>query len=166
MSSSNNTRAEQRRRIMRAAVGAPIMYTLSSGVALAQGSLLCAEKNSTPDELQTFTEDPDLMVRVTLQKFTVGAHGNASDVDRLVVFQYPDGTWYQVVDDTAASFTPMLENSPVEVSGDFLYALVEYSSETGVVFNPTERPENALTGSCGASLGVTVAGGFLDSGQI
>lgn len=174
MSSSNVTRTEQRRRVLRAAVGVPIVYTLSSGAALAQGSLSCADKSLTLyQELQpalfAATDDEFLRVALATFSFKIVNPSGSGNLD-VIGFQYPAGTWYYIQGNQAIAVVP--KTTPKAITNGVVYALLHYediSSVRSLTLVPTILASeiNPLAGaSCATSLGVTVAGasgGFLDA---
>jgi hypothetical protein len=176
MSSSNATRTEQRRRILRATVGVPVVYTLSSGAALAQGSLSCAEKSLTLyQELQSPLFNPvnDQFLRVALSTFSfkIANPSGSGNID-VIGFQYPAGTgpWYYIENNQAFAADP---KTPPKATNNVVYGMLNYRDINGVrtlTLEPTILASeiNPLAGaSCATSLGVvaTAAGGtgFLDA---
>lgn len=77
MTQSKSERNEQRRRILRAAAGAPVILTLPSGAALAANSVTCDVKSkelassSNPVGVSTVAGSPDDFMRYSVQAFTV-----------------------------------------------------------------------------------------------
>jgi hypothetical protein len=176
MSSSNATRAEQRRRILRAAVGVPVVYTLSSGAALAQGSLSCAEKSLTLYQEQqpalfAATDDEFLRVALPTFSFKIANPSGPGNLD-VIGFQYPAGTWYYIDIQGNQAFAAVPRTTPKPITNGVVHGLLHYQDISGVrtlTLVPTILASeiNPLAGaSCATSLGVTVAGasgGFLDA---
>jgi hypothetical protein len=125
MSSSKADRARQRRRILQAAVGAPVVLTLPSGAVLAAGSLSCAEKSqeraATELPAGLTTVPGDTWMRYRLQKYT-GAGLNYVVLDT--------SNWYLVDEATGAATALSAAPSPLPtaVADTYYYALVNFET--------------------------------------
>jgi hypothetical protein len=153
MSVSKSDRTEQRRRILRGAVSAPVIFTLPSGAALAQVSTSCAAKSqelaATENplgiatgldkwmrfEVEAYSFNGSVKVSGFLDATTAGSGTTpANKNDRY--FQL-NGLWYRynVADGTAMAVTlstPTPSGTPVGP----LYVLVDYAAYSAGT-NPT-----------------------------
>lgn len=165
MSNPVSERTRQRRRILRAAAGVPVVFTLPSGAVLASTSIMCAE-NSADEFLlagqkpKVFESAPDMWMRVRVPKllmFPEGVGGgNGNDAGRVPGFNYPPGTlsYYKVENDVAVEFTPNQNgaNQP-DTTEEYYFILANNDGLTGEIALSIADVDNPIAGhSCWNSL--------------
>lgn len=129
MSSSQNDRAQRRRRILQAAVGAPVVLTLPNGAAAAAASLNCADKSQamatdpgTLDKAEGIATAPDTWMRYRVQGYKAGS-------SKTPVFTLDGTHWYEVLATGAAQpYTLAAGVTPQVVTGKYYYVLVDYAT--------------------------------------
>ncbi len=125
MPSIESEQKHRRRRILKAAASAPVVFTLPSGAALAAASLTCAEKSaelagSGAEPVPGVTTAPDNWMRFSLQGYTINQSGGQLQGFTL------GGNWYAVnADGTVVAVVP---NGNPNANGTTYYALVDYES--------------------------------------
>jgi hypothetical protein len=127
---------ERRRRLLRAAVGVPAVFTLPSGAALAAASLTCVDRSAEsflqrqPPLISTST---DGWVRIKLQKYTIKVTGGQKIYN---CFQYGN-QWYSLPGMDAGNYDPQAVSNMVVWSkkkdGEFFYGLVNYPEGSLIV---------------------------------
>lgn len=161
-----DARREARRRILRAAVGAPVVFTLPSGAALAATSSQCeanaqemafTQSASMPDQV---TGSPDGWLRYSVQKYLIPQSG-ANVYGFVLIDRYNQEAWYKVEGGAAIPVTLMpgsgAGNKPSAVAGQYYYLLVNYekfqqSSDPAVFADPQETNYSPMSGSCWTSI--------------
>lgn len=135
MSNLVSERTKQRRRILRAAVGTPLVFSLPSGAAIADTSLSCKVKShslATSEPALGATSSPDKWVRFEVSAYRINQPGG-----HVRGFKLNDGlqdSWYRVNNDgTVSNITP--NGNAVEQSEKF-YLLVDYDSYIANKTNP------------------------------
>ncbi len=167
-------RTRQRRRILRAVAGTPIVLTLPSGAALAAGSLTCDVKSFNafdPDVVTGFptdSGDPSSWMRYKLPKLLMlpdGQGGGNGSNGRVPGFAL-NGTYYKVEDDVAIEFVPNMNgaNGPTS-TGEFYYGLVDYNAGSPVLVLD-KTTENGINPIAGASCWNSLTGDQLTSNII
>lgn len=176
MSSPEQDRAAHRRKLIKAAVAMPAVFTLPSGAALAATSTQCSANSLQAYEQSkpaTFAGTTDTWVRLKLERFRIHVNAGSGGWKQIDAFRYPPATgpWYQVVDDgsravqvTATVFSGGGSKNPAS-TGTYYYGLLDYKGET----SPPElllQQGNGINpiagGSCWTSLtGVDAPGNIL-----
>ncbi len=105
-SPSEEQKKQRRRGILKAVAGAPVLFTLPTGAAVAAASITCKEKSAT---LAADTQPPgaldsasgtDIWVRYRVENVTIQTTGSGGTT-------FPNafnlgGTWYQVIGNTVS----------------------------------------------------------------
>lgn len=138
MSDADKSRVESRRRLIKSAAAAPIVFTLPTGSALAATSLSCQTKGldrfeptSTPAVVASdgsYTSDG--WVRARLQSYNFLVDGD-SPSDRSNGFTLNGTNYFKVVGGTASAVFVVNSPSgqaPKVNAGQYYYVLVEYPS--------------------------------------
>lgn len=157
MSSSQSDRARQRRRIIQAAVGAPVVFTLPSGAALAAASLTCDDKSNLirntgiggTDTALGVEAAPDGWVRYRLQVYEINPSGSGGKTNGITFDANPSSSsiWYTVNLSTGAATQVTVNGSPSLISGLYYYALVDYSAYPSSTASAYVYPAHAPVGS-------------------
>lgn len=182
MSSSEQDRAAHRRKLIKAAVGAPVVFTLPSGAALAATSLSCAEKGASAENgasrarvataedfavqpMQTFSSAPsDTWVRFKLDKYRFAVPDGGPGQGRAFVYGFwYNNQWYQVSQDgsTATPVVPFASPAPEQVLNQSYYGLVAYQNGSIILATSEEQSVAAITASCMASINPEAAQSML-----
>ena len=141
-----------RRRILQAAAGAPVVFTLPTGTALANSSSACvgdrAGENPTQVTLMSDKwvrfETPKLEIKLSSNKWVYG-------------FKYNDKYFQVLSDGTAAEVIPAPKGNGqlhVKIPTDegSYYVLVHHEGDQ-LVLSTQDETGAPLTGSCWASVG-------------
>ena len=123
MASTDSEKNIKRRRILKAAASAPVVFTLPTGAALAATSLTCADKSAERASLELpagVTSAPDSWMRFSLPGFRINQPGGQFQGFNL------GGTWYAVNAD--GTVTPVTPNGTPQSNGLTYYALVDYDA--------------------------------------
>ena len=123
MASTDSEKNIKRRRILKAAASAPVVFTLPMGTALAANSISCAVKSADRAANETVagvTTAPDAWMRFSLPGFTINQSGGP-----VSGFNF-DGRWFRVNGD--GSVTVVTPNGTPRANGVTYYALVDYEA--------------------------------------
>lgn len=127
MSNPVSERTKQRRRILRAAAGGPIVLTLPSGAAFAATSLSCQVKSAVmafDESTAGAVTSADKWVRFEVAAYRINQSGGPVDGFKLLFDGNDD--WYRVHDNgTVSSVTP---NGNPSATGGYFYLLVDYDA--------------------------------------
>ena len=139
---SKDEKAKSRRRIIQGLAGAPVIYTLPIGAALAAGSLSCVDKSqnlkaaSPPQLLAT---SPDTWIRVKLQVYKHGSDLyvtlSSSGVSKWYKLTNTSGVWTAALDSS-------YNGSGAQAQSQYLYGLVDYSGYTAGAGTPYIYPQD------------------------
>ena len=127
MASTDSEKNIKRRRILKAAASAPVVFTLPTGAALAATSISCAVKStnratSTTETVFGVTTEPDDWMRFSLPGVRINQSGGLGQVNGFNL----GGTWYAVnADGTVTAVTAVGVPQP---NGRTYYALVDYDA--------------------------------------
>ncbi len=152
---STSSRQETRRRILRAAAGAPVVFTLPSGTALAATSLWCLENSMERASREAFPAtvmheqpNPGDWVRVAVPKLRFQKGGSENIIEGYMI----DYTWHQVAGEAVVDpeSAPWQSRNP---TGEYYYLLVDYSSG-----NPIPHGSSQGTPIHGTSCWTSLAG--------
>lgn len=143
MPSTDSEQNIKRRRILKAAASAPVIFTLPSGAALAAGSLTCAAKSlerATGETVDGVTVAPDAWMRFSVPGLRLRFTGN-----RVVDGFRLDGSLYQVVgsDVVLISETPVNEAS----NGQTYFLLVDYEAYSDPIVSPDDPASYVYLGT-------------------
>ena len=166
MTASDTDQKMRRRKILKAAAGAPVVFTLSTGAALAAGSLGCDVKSANraatetppvPGVLTSDTSTPSLddWMRFSLEGYELNRAGGPK-VDGFLL----GGKAYQV--NTDGTVTELLDyNGNSKLNGKTYTAIVDYSSyaagdaESMYVYHGVAVANPIAGASCWNSLNAT-----------
>lgn len=159
MSTSKQNQIEKRRKLIKSAVGAPALFTLPGAVgsAMAAASLGCDVKSQATfaDEspVTGFPSAPDKWMRVRCEVWTFRLESGGAAVTG---FKF-NGAYYQVTSGVAQQVAVKLTPSsqaPVQVAGQYVYALVDYqqSAPATIVLDPNKAVSPIAGASCWNSL--------------
>jgi hypothetical protein len=169
MSSPEQDRAAHRRRLIKAAVGAPVVFTLPSGAALAAASISCVDKPAATEAfstqpMQTFSSTPsDTWVRFKLDKYsipvkTAGKKGGSAWTS---VNGFKQGEqWYQVSADGSSAVPVIPGKAPTPVLNESYYGLVEYQDGSIMLALNQDNGVAAISQSCLLSIDPGAAQGM------
>ncbi|WP_341645746.1 hypothetical protein [Thauera sp. SDU_THAU2] len=136
MSVDDKSRNEARRRLIKSAAAAPVVFTLPSGAALAATSSSCEANSSglfgreTPRAVEMGT-DKWVRARVQALKFkAVKAAGNGSE--NVNGFMYGD-SYYKVSNGGAEEVTLKFGSQPTLYPNQYYYVLVNYPDRTPIL---------------------------------
>ncbi|WP_345794497.1 hypothetical protein AAG895_05330 [Thauera sp. JM12B12] len=158
MSAPDNTSHEKRRRLIKAAAAAPVVFTLPSGAALAAtSSPTCDAKSLTrfnTSSVDAVVSEPgDGWVRGRFQSWTFRIKSeNSSSIG----FKHL-GNWYVVSNGSASLVLGEVftngSNAPSERLDQYHYVLLNYPDQTSLVFNASQADIAPIAGaSCWNSL--------------
>jgi len=148
-------RTQQRRRLLRAAASAPVVFTLPTGAVLAATSLSCADQSAErflSEGAPGVTTSPDSWMRFQVQAFEFKLNG-----DRVNGFEFNNAYYQPNPDGTVAQITNWT-GQPKQIAGNY-HLLVDYStysstSSPHLYVYPGQAPvSNPIAGaSCWSSL--------------
>lgn len=120
-------RTQQRRRLLRAAASAPVVFTLPTGAVLAATSLSCADKSAErflSEGAPGVTTSPDSWMRFQVPALKIKPQGSGSHVSGFEL----NGVYYQPnADGTVAEITNT-NGTPTPIAGSNYLLLVDYST--------------------------------------
>lgn len=161
MADNEREQLKQRRRaLIKAAGAAPVVFSLTSGSAVAATSLTCKDKSQSLAQIQqpagATQGSPDTWMRYKVDAYSI-PQPNAD----VLGFQYPTGTWYKVVSGVASRVTLQSNGNgqgtlPTSTGG-FYYLLVNYSS--GQSFDAVYVGQTIQNPIAGASCWNSLTGG-------
>ena len=128
VSSLQTDRKRERRRVLQAAVGLPVVFTLPSGAALAAVSVSCDVKGKgiyNPSSVPGVASTTDTWMRYRLPQYSIVV--STAGADQTVFGILLNGTYYQVnANGSAQSVTPKDGTTPAQTGTDY-FSLVDYS---------------------------------------
>ena len=133
MSDADNSHSEGRRRLIKSAAAAPIVFTLPTGSVLAATSISCHTKGLARFETTTpavvagdvnYTTDGWVRTRLQSYNFRVSGDTGSTRSNGFLL----NGNYYKVSGATATLVSIVLNNGqgPQENSGQYFYVLVDY----------------------------------------
>ena len=150
-------RTQQRRRLLRAAASAPVVFTLPTGAVLAATSLSCADRSEArflSEGAPGVTTSPDSWMRFQVQALSIKPQGDGPHVSG---FEF-NGAYYQPNPDGTVAQITNTNGTPKQIEGNYLL-LVDYStysstSSPHLYVYPGQTPvSNPIAGaSCWSSL--------------
>jgi hypothetical protein len=164
-----------RRTLLKGALGAPAVFTLPTGAAMAAASLTCIEKaqeQAQASGIQGLTTTPDQWVRAKLVVYEaipdkpgavssstsggIGATSPGADANKIKVVTVDQmTTWYDLNGNKVAVKNP-------KQTGESVYALVDYSSPSNPQLFPAQNPVTSpASTSCAASLALPIIGNLI-----
>lgn len=158
MSAPDNTSHEKRRRLIKAAAAAPVVFTLPSGAALAAtSSPTCDAKSLTrfnTSSVDAVVSEPgDGWVRGQFQSWTFRIKNQNSNS---IGFNHL-GNWYLVSNGSASLVRTEVQtngtNAPKERQGEYHYVLLNYPDQTNLILSASQLDRAPIAGaSCWNSL--------------
>lgn len=131
-------RVKQRRRVLQAAVGAPVIFTLPSGAALAAASLSCQDKSAqlrTSQGAAGVTSATDTWIRYRLPQYSFKAKNLSTHQSLGTVNGFTFNSKWYIVQNGDAVEVELNGNGSYTATGSNYYALVDYSK-----YSPTANP--------------------------
>lgn len=151
-------RTQQRRRLLRAAASAPVVFTLPTGAVLAATSLSCADQSAErflSEGAPGVTTSPDSWMRFQVQALSIKPQGGGPHVSG---FEF-NGAYYQPNADGTVVQITNTNGTPTQIAGSNYHLLVDYStysstSSPHLYVYPGQAPvSNPIAGaSCWSSL--------------
>lgn len=164
MSAAQKTSNEKRRRLIKSAAAAPVVFTLPSGAALAASSAMCDVKSGVAfvaEPKPAVTAGADRWMRAELQAYTFkGKIAGVNGATDYPGFKFSD-IKYAVVNGSAVALSNVTKET--ELTGQFYYVLVDYRGDQspGVILNSASLGDalpiagascwNSLTGDTASS---------------
>lgn len=159
MSTAKQSQIEKRRKLLKSAVGAPVLFTLPGAVgsAMAATSLACNEKSLTTfaseSPVEGFPSAPDKWMRVRCEVWTFKLDSGGPAVTG---FKF-NSAYYLVTNGVAAQVVVKANPAPAQVANQYVYALVDYqdSAPATIVLDPNNAISPIAGASCWNSLNST-----------
>lgn len=147
MSVADKSRNEGRRRLIKSAAAAPVVFTLPSGAALAAVSVTCHDKAKDRALPAAVVSTPgDGWVRARLQAWTFREKNGSSDLSGFML----NGSYYRVLNGKAVPVAHVKMNGskqPRIDEGTYYYVLVNYPEGSPVL----DSADSSATPMAGAS---------------
>lgn len=155
MADNEREQLKQRRRaLIKAAGAAPVVFSLTSGSAVAATSLTCKDKSQSlaqTDKPAGALTDSDKWMRFKVQAYRINQSGGQVTGFTL------SNSWYKVDQGVASVVSP--NGAPQPISGQFFYLLVDYVSPTQYKIYPASSP--VVSPIAGASCWNSLTGAHL-----
>ncbi len=158
MTLSQSEQQKQRRRsVLKAVVGAPVIFTLSAGTDVAAASITCKDKsatlfNNTSSSVASTSTSADTWVRFKVQRKRIKIAGPSTVSDAFTLA----GNWYRVAaNGTVTNVTATFLQDKGDVTGSFYYLLVDH---TKYLNSPITSPQSFVYLGTDQSVTAPIAG--------